>query len=262
MIIRNDPRLRERYGGQAWPSVAMRIDIVTIFPEAITPYLNTSILKRAQEKRRVRLGVHDLKQWGIGKRRTLDDRPYGGGPGMVLAIEPIFRALRALKVKGEEFRVKSKRLRARERVILTSAKGKMFTQRDAERYAKNYDRLVILCGHYEGVDERVAKHLADEEVSIGPYVLTGGELPALVITDAVTRLIPGVLGNAESPKEESYVRSKSEISNLKSEISLEYPQFTRPADFSPKRGVHWRVPRVLLGGNHAAINSWRDTHRG
>ncbi|MBI4449792.1 tRNA (guanosine(37)-N1)-methyltransferase TrmD [Candidatus Uhrbacteria bacterium] len=245
-----------------------RIDIVTIFPEAITPYLNASILKRAQEKRRVHLGVHDLKQWGMGKRRTLDDKPYGGGPGMVLMLEPIYRSIQALKIPNLKFQIpnkiqtrNSKLKKPRTRVILTSAKGRPFTQRDAERYAKQYDRLVILCGHYEGVDERVAQHLADEEVSIGPYVLTGGELPALVIADAVTRLIPGVLGNAASPVEESYARSVTRHSSLVTRHSLEYPHYTRPADFSPKRGVHWRVPKVLLGGNHAAITAWRDAHR-
>jgi len=249
----------------------MRIDIVTIFPEAVTPYLNTSICKRAQEKRRVDFRVHDLRDWAVDKHRHVDDKPYGGGPGMVMMVEPLFRALQALRADSPDARAGAGRKptaasrRNRTRIILTSAKGKLFTQRDAERYAKQYDRLIVLCGHYEGVDERVATHLADEEVSIGPYVLTGGELPALVIADAVTRLIPGVLGNAASPVEESYARitrSSSEIYNLKSQISLEYPQFTRPADFSPRRGVHWRVPKVLLGGNHAAITAWREAHRG
>lgn len=248
----------------------MRIDIVTIFPEAVTPYLNTSICKRAQEKRRVAFRVHDLRQWGLGKRRTLDDKPYGGGAGMVMMVEPIFKALRALRATSYQLPASSKQ---RTRIILTSAKGKLFTQRDAERYAKRYDRLVILAGHYEGVDERVAEHLADEEVSIGPYVLTGGELPALIIADAVTRLIPGVLGNTSSLRDESYKRVaetfrfprlRTSDGGLKASAttSLEHPQFTRPADFSPKRGIHWRVPKVLLGGNHAAITAWRDAHRG
>ena len=232
----------------------MRIDIVTIFPEAVEPYLHTSILKRAQEKRRVRFAVHDLRMWAHGKHRKVDDKPYGGGPGMVMMVEPFARALQSLRVLGKR----------RTRVLLTSAKGKLVTQRDAERYATKYDRLVILCGHYEGVDERVAKHLADEEVSIGPYVLTGGELPALVIADAVARLIPGVLGNTESPKDESYAhigRSPSRIQNSESKIVLEYPQYTRPADFSPRPGVHWRIPNILLSGNHATIAEWRKKHR-
>ncbi|MBI4434212.1 hypothetical protein HY635_00090, partial [Candidatus Uhrbacteria bacterium] len=225
----------------------MRIDIVTIFPEAITPYLNASILKRAQEKRRVRIGVHDLKQWGMGKRRTLDDKPYGGGPGMVMMVEPFFGALRALggikeyRSKGGKETKGSTPLHLYTstpgtRVLLASAKGKLFTQRDAERYAKKYDRLVILAGHYEGVDERVATYLADEEVSIGPYVLTGGELPALIIADAIVRLIPGVLGNAESPKEESFsysvgaaLRGRPRGRRRSPSPTLEHPQFTRPA---------------------------------
>ncbi len=250
----------------------MRIDIVTIFPEAITPYLNASILKRAQEKRRVSFRVHDLRDWAMGKHRKVDDKPYGGGAGMVMMVKPIFKALRALK-GIKEYRSKRSADGDRPtplhlytstpgtRIILTSAKGKPFAQRDAERYAKRYDRLVILAGHYEGVDERVAKYLADEEVSIGPYVLTGGELPALVIADAVTRLIPGVLGNAESPRDESFARRVGQMSNVRGQVSHEYPQFTRPADFSPRRGVHWRVPKVLLSGNHKNIAKWRERHR-
>jgi tRNA (guanine37-N1)-methyltransferase len=253
----------------------MRFDIVTIFPEAVEPYLSTSILKRAQAKRRVLFRVHDLRKWGLGKRRTLDDKPYGGGAGMVLAIGPIYRALLALRVASRKPQAAG--IRKRTRVILTSAKGRLFTQRDAERYAKQYDRLVILCGHYEGVDERVTKYLADEEVSIGPYVLTGGELPALVIADAVTRLLPGVLGNVSSLRDESHskqtadsrqqTRAQRRASTASSAACyllpaiLEYPQYTRPADFSPRRDVHWRVPKVLLSGNHAKITEWRERSR-
>lgn len=259
----------------------MRIDIVTMFPEAVEPYLQTSILKRAQEKRRVTFRVHDLRQWGLGKRRTLDDKPYGGGAGMVMMVAPFASALRALRAVSHKLQAASRRNRTR--IILTSAKGRLFTQRDAERYAKRYDRLVILCGHYEGVDERVATYLADEEVSIGHYVLTGGELPALVIADAVTRLLPGVLGKAESLREESFSSSvgaarslsRAEAKDLAGRPNrgrgrnpaptfigrTEYPQFTRPADFSPRRGIHWRVPKVLLSGNHAAIAQWRDRQR-
>jgi len=241
------------------------IDIITIFPEAVEPYLGASMLKRAQEKRRVRIAVHDLREWARGKHRQVDDRPYGGGAGMVMMVEPFHRALRALKATSRQPQAASRRKRTR--VILTSAKGKPFTQRDAERYAKKYDRLVILAGHYEGVDERVAEHLADEEVSIGPYVLTGGELPALVITDAVVRLIPGVLGNAESSGDESHqlpATSTKQCSRLKLAAGgwrLEYPHYTRPADFSPKRGMHWKVPNVLLSGNHSAVVAWRAGHR-
>lgn len=271
VVIRNDP----------WLSVAMRIDIVTIFPEAIQPYLATSILKRAQEKRHVTFRVHDLRKWGLGKRRTLDDKPYGGGVGMVMMVAPFASALKALRALGpKSFRAEelpnrnSKALKpssslARTRVLLTSAKGKLFTQRDAERYAKKYDRLVILCGHYEGVDERVAKYLADEEISIGPYVLTGGELPALIIADAVTRLIPGVLGNTSSLRDESYKPTAASRKQYGSDrlklgavgLQLEYPHYTRPADFSPRRGIHWRVPAVLLTGDHQRIRRWREAHR-
>lgn len=241
----------------------MRIDIVTIFPEAVEPYFQTSMLKRAQAKRRVRIAVHDLRRWAFGKHRQVDDKPYGGGPGMVMMVEPFFSALRALK--GVRRQLKVRQPRSRTRVLLTSAKGKLFTQRDAERYATKYDRLVILCGHYEGVDERVAKYLADEEVSLGPYVLTGGELPALVIADAVTRLLPGVLGNPESPRDESYSIPHSQSATINYQPSTtnsrEYPQYTRPADFSPQRGIHWRVPKVLLSGDHADIANWRTKHK-
>ncbi|MFH1098452.1 MAG: tRNA (guanosine(37)-N1)-methyltransferase TrmD [Candidatus Uhrbacteria bacterium] len=250
-----------------------RVDIVTILPEAIEPYLETSILKRAQNKRRVRFVVHDLRKWAKGQHRKVDDAPYGGGPGMVLTLPPFFRALKALKAPSTKHQIPNKskiqnlKLRKRTRVILTSAKGKPFTQRDAERYAKRYDRIVILCGHYEGVDERVARHLADEEVSIGPYVLTGGELPALIIADAVTRLISGVLGNVESPRDESYASQRRgglharPREGMNPSPTLEYPQYTRPADFSPRPDVHWRVPKILLGGDHQKIAEWRAEHR-
>ncbi|MDO8462989.1 MAG: tRNA (guanosine(37)-N1)-methyltransferase TrmD [bacterium] len=236
------------------------IDIVTIFPEIVAPYLNASIMARAQDKRRVRFGIHDLRQWAEGKHRQVDDAPFGGGPGMVMMVEPFARALRALKAPSRTLRVASAK-RNKTRVVLTSAKGALFTQRDAERYATHYNRLVILCGRYEGVDERVAMHLADEEVSVGPYVLTGGELPALTIADAVTRLIPGVLGDPASLADESYQLQSNRKSKIENLQFLEYPQYTRPADFSPKRGVHWCVPDILLTGDHAAIAAWREAHR-
>ncbi|MBI2483160.1 tRNA (guanosine(37)-N1)-methyltransferase TrmD [Candidatus Uhrbacteria bacterium] len=242
-----------------------RIDLITLFPEVIQSYLGVSILKRAQEQRRAKFFVHQLRDWGVGQRRTVDDRPYGGGAGMVLQVGPFFRALRKLRAVDAQ----GKRTSRSTRILLTSAKGTLFTQRDAERYQQKFDRLVILCGHYEGVDERVARYLADEEVSIGPYVLTGGELPALVIADAVTRLIPGVLGNAESPIEESFKRqATSERGDVPHpslqleacNLQREHPQYTRPEVFlpNPKRPrIAWRVPNVLLSGDHAKIAAWR-----
>ena len=164
-----------------------RIDIITIFPNMIRAYSDESIIKRAVTKRLLTIEPHDLRAWTDDRHRTVDDKPYGGGPGMVLKFEPIVRAIAALKKKGG----KSKR------VILLSARGAAFRQEDARRLAR-YSQLILICGRYEGVDERVAAHLADEELSIGPYILTGGELPALVIADAVARQIPGVLGKQES----------------------------------------------------------------
>lgn len=202
----------------------MRVDILTIFPDAFSCYFDESILKRAQKKKLLRLTVHDLRRWSPDVHRTVDDRPYGGGPGMVMKVEPIWRALKDLKV-----------VKKTARVILTSAKGKQFTQADARRLAK-HKRIVILCGRYEGVDERVAEHLADEEISVGPFVLTGGELPAMIMVDAISRHIPGVLGKKESLEE----------------IHGSFPQYTRPEIFKK-----WKVPPVLLSGDHKKIQDWR-----
>lgn len=218
----------------------MRIDILTIFPEMFSGYFSESIIKRAIERGLLDIRAHDLRAWSRDKHHKVDDKPYGGGPGMVMKVEPFDRALKALKANGRGTRV-----------ILMSAKGKTFSQKDAKRLAK-YRRLILLCGRYEGVDERVAKNLADEEISIGNYVLTGGELPAMVISDAVSRHVPGVLGKAESLKEESH----------DAEGLTEYPQYTRPDDYSPAKGKHWRVPKELLSGDHAKIAEWRKKKMG
>lgn len=222
-------------------------DFITIFPKMFDSYLNESILKRAQEKKLISFSAHDLRQWTTDKHHTVDDKPYSGGPGMIMKVEPIYRALEALEV----FDQKSTR------VILLSAKGKQFSHGDAVRLAKKYKRLVFICGRYEGIDERVAEYLVDEELSIGPYVLTGGELPAMVIADAVSRHIPGVLGKADSLLEESYSDlTDSKIANQ----SKEYPQYTRPEVFSPKKGVNWSVPEELLSGDPKKVKAWRAKH--
>jgi tRNA (guanine37-N1)-methyltransferase len=189
--------------------------------------LRESILKRAQEKGLAALEAVDLRAWTTDKHHTTDDAPYGGGPGMVMKIEPIARALDALRGEGT-------------RVLLMSPHGRRFNQKMAEAYSRER-HLILVCGHYEGVDQRVADHLVDEEVSIGDYVLTNGALAALMLTDAVVRLIPGVVGDAESVAQDSF-----------STGLLDYPHYTRPENF---RG--WRVPDVLLSGNHAAIEAWR-----
>jgi len=209
----------------------MRIDIITIFPKMFEPILNESIIKRAQNKGRVRIFVHDLRDHTLNKHRKVDDRPFGGGSGMVMCPEPIFKAVEVLKSK-----VKSKKAK----VILLTPQGKRLTQEVAKRLAK-YKHLILICGHYEGIDERVRQHLVDREISIGDYVLTGGELPAMVLVDSLVRLLPGVLGDKNSLKFESFE------GNL-----LEYPHYTRPAVF---RGM--RVPEILLSGNHKTIEAWR-----
>ena len=217
-------------------------DIITLFPEAVTPYLKASILGRAQKEKLIKLRAHDLRKYSTDKHSKVDDTPYGGGPGMVMTVQPIDAAVK--KIKKQAPRNKS-------RVILTAASGKTFTQADAKRLAE-YDQVIFICGRYEGVDNRVAQHIADESLSIGNYVLTGGELPALVMTDAIARMIPDVLGAEESLAEESHSE----------EGYLEYPQYTKPEVYTRKIGLFKKeelsVPPVLLSGNHAEIKKWRE----
>lgn len=222
----------------------LRIDILTLFPEMVEPYLHGSILGRGEKAGALDLRTHQLRTWTHDAHKTVDDKPFGGGPGMVMKVAPFHEALVALKLRKKDGTKTPAAKKAR--VILTSAKGKTFTQAEARRLAK-YDRLVFLCGRYEGVDERVAEHLADEELSIGGYVLTGGELPALVMADAVARLRPGVLGKAESLAMESHTE----------EGVLEYPQYTRPEEYAVAKKKAWRVPKILLSGNHKLIEEWR-----
>ena len=205
----------------------MKIDVLTLFPGMFPGALDESIIKRACESGRLRLGIHDLRDYTHDRHRTVDDRPFGGGPGMLMKPEPLFEAVEALR--GEKTRV-----------ILTSPAGRLFRQEIARELAAE-EHLLLVCGSYEGFDERVRQGLADDELSIGDYVLTNGALPAMVIIDSVTRLLPGVLGDDESSQDESF-----------SGGLLEYPQYTRPAEF---RGM--TVPEVLLSGDHAAIEKWR-----
>jgi tRNA (guanine37-N1)-methyltransferase len=206
----------------------LHFDIITIFPNMFPAVINESILRRAQEKKKVKITVHDLRDFTADKHHKVDDRPFGGGPGMVMMPQPIFDAVK--KIKG----------RRKAKVIMTCAGGKPLSQKMAKCLSKEKN-LIIIAGHYEGVDERVREELVDESISIGDYVLTGGELPALVIIDAVVRLLPGVLGKEESLAEESFEKGM-----------LEYPQYTRPAEFKGKK-----VPSVLLSGNHKTIENWR-----
>jgi tRNA (guanine37-N1)-methyltransferase len=211
----------------------MHIDILTIFPEMFSGPLSESIVSRARSEGIVTISIHDLRKWSTDKHHSVDDRPYGGGPGMVMLVEPIALALKDLTAHCSPSTV---------HCVLTSARGTSFNQQKAQELAK-LDHLILIAGHYEGVDQRVADHLADEEISIGNYVLTGGELPAMVITDAVVRLLPGALGDPESAVEESHATPGY----------VEYPQYTRPEVY---RG--WAVPKVLLSGNHAEIRSWHQ----
>lgn len=224
----------------------MRFDILTLFPEAITPYLTTSIVGRAQESRLVRAHTWNIRDFATDKHRTVDDTPYGGGAGMVLKVEPIDRALAAIKEQSSAIEVQNRR------TVVLSARGQQFTQQKAEEYAK-LDQLLLVCGRYEGIDQRVIDHLADEELSIGPYVLAGGEIAALAVLEATARLIPGVLGNPRSLSEESF---SSTPYALQPTPSIEYPHYTKPDTYKD-----WEVPAVLLSGDHQAIEMWRETHK-
>ena len=205
----------------------MKIDVLTLFPAMFAGPLDESIVKRARESGLLDLKIHQLRDWTHDRHKTVDDRPFGGGPGMLLKPEPLFEAIESLQ-------------REKSRVILLSPSGRKFDQSIARELAQSED-LILVCGSYEGFDERVRETLADDELSIGDYVLTNGALPAMVVIDAVTRLLPGVLGDDESSHDESF-----------SVGLLEYPQYTRPAEF---RGM--KVPDVLLSGNHAGIEKWR-----
>jgi tRNA (guanine37-N1)-methyltransferase len=236
----------------------MQFDVITIFPEFFAGPLDYGIVRRAREARLIDVRVHDLRAFTHDRHRTVDDRPFGGGEGMVLKPEPLFEAVESLA--GAEGRADS-----RTAIVLLSASGKLFRQDTARRFA-GLDRVLLICGRYEGVDERVAEHLATDEISIGDFVLSGGELGAALIIDAATRLIPGALGNEDSSVNESFSAigaAGSEASNFTSHQSpvtshsenhllLDFPHYTRPAEF---RG--WPVPEVLLGGNHEEIRRWR-----
>ena len=235
---------------------SMQFDIITIFPEFFSGPLDYGIVRRAREARLVDVRVHDLRAFTRDRHRTVDDRPFGGGAGMVLKPEPLFEAVESLTgaTTGTAPGI------APTAIVLLSASGELFRQETAQRFAQ-LDRIVLICGRYEGVDERVAEHLATDELSIGDFVLSGGELGAALIVDAATRLIPGALGNEESPVHESFnvagapsreAISATRRSPVTNGLLLDFPHYTRPADF---RG--WKVPEVLLSGNHDEIRRWR-----
>lgn len=212
----------------------MKFHLLTIFPEFFRGPFEHGVIARGRQSGVLEIEIHDLRNWTYDRHRTVDDRPFGGGEGMVMKPEPVFEAVESIFPERK----------ASQRVILLSAQGRLFTQSDARRL-RSFDELLLICGRYEGVDERVAEHLADEELSIGDYVLSGGELAAAVVIDAVARLLPGVVGNESSIRHESF-------SSEDEPWLLDCPQYTRPAEF---RG--WRVPEVLLSGHHEEIRRWR-----
>jgi len=216
----------------------MKFHLLTIFPAIFDSYLNESILKRAQTKKIIKFQIHNLRDWTSDKHKSVDDTPYGGGAGMLMKIEPLYKALIAIKKINKK--VKS----AKKKIILLSASGQKWNQALARKYAK-LEEIIFICGRYEGVDARI-NNFIDEEISVGDYVLTGGELPALTIIDSITRLLPGVLGNNTSLIEESHTQDGI----------MEYPQYTRPEIFTAG-GKKYAVPKILLSGDHQKIKEWQ-----
>jgi len=211
----------------------IKFDIITIFPETVEKYIDTGILKNAVKKGLVKINVHDLRKWTKDKHRTVDDTPYGGGPGMIMKVEPIYEAVKELKEKDTV-------------VAITTPKAKVIKQQDLEDFSQKKDmHMIIICGRYEGFDQRVHDYLIDYEFSIGEYILAGGELPALVFIEGVTRLVPGVLGNELSLEEETFVNGETD-----------HPQYTKPESFND-----WTVPKALLSGNHQEIKEYRQKHK-
>jgi len=228
--------------------INMRFDIITIFPNFFESFKNEALIARAQKKGLVAISAHNLRDWTTDAHKTVDDKPYGGGVGMVLMVEPIMKAAKDIKRKSKTKKIKT---------VVFSPKGKKFNQAMARKFSK-LDQIIMICGRYEGIDERVSKYIADEEISIGDYVLFGGEVPAMVIMEAVTRLLPGAIGKQESLKDESFneagIMGQKQLSKF-----VEYPHYTRPA-IVKINGKVGGVPRVLLSGNHKKIDEWRKGH--
>jgi len=226
----------------------IHFDIITIFPKIFDSYLKESLIKKAQEKKLIQVKIHNLRNWTKDKHKTVDDRPFGGGYGMVMKVEPIFRAVKDIENKKIDSRKK--------KIILFSPRGERFNQKMAFRFSK-LEQIIMICGRYEGIDERVEKYIADKSISIGDYDLMGGEIPAMVALEAISRLIPEVIGKP-GLLEERITKSKGFV---------EYPQYTRPEVFIPgsvfKKNVKpkkWKVPKTLLSGNHKEIEKWRRKH--
>lgn len=224
----------------------MQFDVITIFPEIFDSYLKESIIKRAQKNGLIKINIHNLRKWANDRHKTVDDRPFGGGLGMVLKVDPIYEAVKDIKKKHVPRHPSRARIGAGSKVILFTPRGKKFNQKTAYQLSR-LNQIIMICGRYEGVDERVAKYVADIELSIGDYDLMGGELPAMVAIETISRLIPGVLGKPELLKERI----------TKEKGFVEFPQYTRPEVFKPKKKTKWKVPKVLISGNHKEIEKWR-----
>ncbi|HPW34240.1 MAG TPA: tRNA (guanosine(37)-N1)-methyltransferase TrmD [Candidatus Paceibacterota bacterium] len=219
----------------------MTFHILSVIPESFGEYFNSSILGRAVKNKKISIKIHNIRKWATDKHKKVDDRPFGGGAGMVLKVDPIYKAVKSLKscLPVGMAKVKNKKTR----VILFSTRGKLFTEQEAKRLSK-YNNLILICGRYEGVDERVAQYIADEEISVGNFVLSGGEIPAMIVVDSVSRFIPGVLGKQES------------LEGIKGS----YPTYTRPEEFKVGKKI-WKTPKVLLSGDHKKIEEWRQSRK-
>ena len=233
----------------------IKFDIVTIFPEIFSSYLGESLIARAQKKKLIKINFHNLRKFTKDRHKTIDDRPFGGGLGMVLKVEPIYKAVSALKIRNPKSDLipqnysEAVPIRNKSKIVFFTPRGEKFTQKMAYKLSK-LDQIIFICGRYEGVDERVAKKIADIEISIGDYDLMGGELPAMVVIETISRLIPGVLGKPQLLKERI----------TKTGGFLEYAQYTRPEVFSPKKNKNWRAPKLLLSGDHKKIEEWKKSH--
>ena len=214
-------------------------DVITIFPSLFESFKKESLLAKAEKKKLLKIQAHDLREYTKDKHHSVDDKPFGGGLGMVIKVEPLYRAVQKLKKKKKS------------KVILFTPRGKKFTQAMAHDLSRQ-DQLIFICGRYEGIDERVAKNIVDMEISIGDYVLMGGEIPAMAVIETVSRLVPGVIGKPEFLTER--------LGKGRKKGFLEYPQYTRPEVFEPKKGIRWKVPKVLMSGNHKEIEEWKSKH--
>lgn len=238
----------------------MKFDIITLFPDILESYFSVSVVKRAQQKKLVEIKTHQLRDFAVGKHKTVDGPPYGGGAGMVLLVEPILKAIENVQKKNIK---KSKVKLPRSKTIIFSAKGKPFTQKLAYEWSKRYNHFLLIAGRYEGIDERVSLITKAQEISMGPYVVTDGDVMSMAFVSAISRLVPKVI-KFESLEEESYwnelLKKESKLKENKFITSLEYPHYSRPEEIKYK-GKIYRVPKVLLSGNHAKIEEWRAKHK-